>query len=87
VYSKKNHIDLSNKRVEISVYNRDKTYFLKEEHRIRAGFIDAKAVWNKFSLIELQLIEGFPYDEGEKVKLLDLKYKFNDETNQFERTN
>ena len=88
---------LSKKKVQITVYNRDKTNFLKDEYHFRAASINAKVIWNEFEEIKIELYEeGNPYSQdsynANLVKegpnsLLHLTYRFNEEAKKFKRTN
>ncbi len=83
----------SKKNVQIKVYDKNKTYFLKDEFEFVSASIDANVVWDNFEEIKIELVEvgnEFAEDDynNQLVKsgpnvLLSLIYQYNHEDNIF----
>ena len=85
----------SKKYLNIVIYGRDKNEVLKDMLTFHCAMIEATIVWEEFEDLQISLFEegsesaGDDYNkellEKGPVLLIDLKYKFNKETKQFER--
>lgn len=87
----------SKKKVNIKIYDRNKTIYLNEDFEFDCASIEANVVWNNFEEIKIELSEvgnRFAEDGYNKQliksgpnKLLNLTYKYNQEGEKFRKTN
>ena len=87
----------SKKNVQIKIYDKNKTFLLRDKFEFICASIDATAVWEKFEEIKVDLLEvgnQFAEDDYNKKlvkfgpnKLLSLTYHYNPEEKRFERSN
>ena len=96
VYTRKGPlIYKSKKNVEIGIHDKEGDKLLDDKYTFNCAFIKAAVVWEEFEDLQISLFE-----EGSKsaedaynkellkkglVLLIELKYKFNEETKKFER--
>jgi hypothetical protein len=85
----------SKKHVQIKIYDRSKTFYLKDSFDLISASIDANIVWNSFGRVDIELLEvgnqssKDPYNAdlfktGPRV-LSQLTYGYNQEQKQFFR--
>ena len=87
----------SKKKVYIKIYDRKKTYYLKDNYKFVSATIKASFIWEKFDEIRIKLFEvGNKYSEDPYNKqlvkdgpnfLIELTYQFDNESRQFKRVN